>query len=103
MFYNNFDNVHGEDPWGMVGRTGDKFREDVVLNISCYRCGKAPLVIAERNWVGTNHDHSQRYEIMVACENCGAVDRFIVNDGAAKKISPLRHRHVWPSEKDIEK
>lgn len=31
MFYNNFDNVHGEDRYGMVGKTGDPFREECEL------------------------------------------------------------------------
>ncbi len=38
MFYNNFDNVHGEDRYGMVGKTGDPFREECKLGISCYQC-----------------------------------------------------------------
>ena len=73
VFYNNFDNVHGEDRYGMVGKTGDGFRENRQLEVSCYRCHKEPLVIAERNWMDTNQDDSQRYQIVVACEHCGFV------------------------------
>lgn len=74
MFYNNFDNVHGEDRYRMVGKTGDSFREECELGISCYQCHEQPLVIAERNWMDTNNDDSQRYQIVVVCEHCGAVD-----------------------------
>ncbi len=91
VFYNNFDNVHGEDRYGMVGKTGDGFRENRQLEVSCYRCHKEPLVIAERNWMDTNQDDSQRYQIVVACEHCGAVDEFIVNDGREGKIGKLKH------------
>lgn len=91
VFYNNFDNVHGEDRYGMVGKTGDGFRENRQLEVSCYRCHKEPLVIAERNWMDTNQDDSQRYQIVVACEHCGAVDEFIVNDGCEGKIGKLKH------------
>ena len=91
VFNNNFDNVHGEDRYGMVGKTGDGFRENRQLEVSCYRCHKEPLVIAERNWMDTNQDDSQRYQIVVACEHCGAVDEFIVNDGREGKIGKLKH------------
>lgn len=91
MFYNNFDNVHGEDRYGMVGKTGDGFRENRQLQLSCYKCHKEPLVIAERNWMDTNQDDSQRYQIVVACEYCGAVDEFIVNNGREGQISKLKH------------
>lgn len=91
MFYNNFDNVHGEDRYGMVGQTGDGFRENRQLNLPCYKCHEEPLVIAERNWMDTNQDDSQRYQIVVACEHCGAVDEFIVNDGCEGKIGKLKH------------
>ena len=91
VFYNNFDNVHGEDRYGMVGKTGDGFRENRQLEVSCYRWHKEPLVIAERNWMDTNQDDSQRYQIVVACEHCGAVDEFIVNDGREGKIGKLKH------------
>ena len=47
-------------------------------------------VIAERNWMDTNNDDSQRYQIVVVCEQCGAVDEFIVNDGYEHKISKLK-------------
>lgn len=50
MFYNNFDQVYGEDRWGMVGKVGDPFREDRSLKIACSKCHQKPLVIAERNW-----------------------------------------------------
>ena len=73
MFYNNFDQVYGEDRWGMVGKVGDPFREDRSLKIACSKCHQKPLVIAERNWEATNPDHSQRYQIIVACANCGFV------------------------------
>lgn len=102
MFYNNFDNVHGEDRYGMVGKTGDGFREDRRLKIPCYRCHEEPLIIAERNWMDTNNDDSQRYQIVVTCEHCGAVDQFIVNDGREKQISKLKHGHQRPNEQEIE-
>lgn len=101
MFYNNFDNVHGEDRWGMVGKTGDPFREDRQLNLPCFKCQQAPLVIAERNWTDTNSDDSQRYQIVVSCLNCGAVDYFIVNDGREGKNGKLRHSHLRPTTKDL--
>lgn len=101
MFYNNFDNIHGEDRWGMVGKTGDPFRENRFLDIKCYRCQKMPLVIAERNWMDTNNDDSQRYQIVVVCEHCGAVDEFIVNDGQENKLSKLKHGHQVVSEKEL--
>ena len=91
MFYNNFDNIHGEDRYGMVGQTGDEFRENRRLNLPCYKCHEGPLVIAERNWMDTNQDDSQRYQIVVACTHCGAVDEFIVNDGREGKIGKLKH------------
>lgn len=100
MFYNNYDNVHGEDRWGLVGQVGDDFREDRKLTIPCYQCQQVPLIIAERNWVDTNDDDSQRYQIVVVCEHCGAVDEFIVNDGQNGKISCLRRskRAVSPAD-----
>lgn len=100
MFYNNYDNVHGEDRWGLVGQVGDDFREDRKLTIPCYQCQQVPLIIAERNWVDTNDDDSQCYQIVVVCEHCGAVDEFIVNDGQNGKISCLRHskRAVSPAD-----
>ena len=101
MFYNNFDNVYGEDRYGMVGKTGDGFREDRLLEIPCYRCHQAPLVIAERNWVDTNNDDSQRYQIVVSSTHCGAVDQFIVNDGREKQIGRLQHAHVRPREHNL--
>ena len=82
MFYNNFDNVYGEDRYGMVGKTGDGFREDRLLEIPCYRC-------------------HQRYQIVVSCTHCGAVDQFIVNDGREKQIGRLQHAHVRPSEHNL--
>lgn len=103
MFYNNFDNIHGEDPWGMVGKVGDDFREDRQLNLKCYQCHQAPLIICERNWMDTNNDNSQRYQIVVRCLNCGAVDQFIVNDGQEGKNSKLRHGHQRPKETDLRK
>lgn len=54
MFYQNYDEVHGEDRWGMVGKVGDPFREDCLLAAPCYKCHRQPLVIAERNWEATN-------------------------------------------------
>ncbi|WP_267201155.1 hypothetical protein [Limosilactobacillus kribbianus] len=102
MFYNNFDRVHSEDRFGMVGKTGDDFREDRRLRIVCYKCHQAPLVIAERNWMDTNNDNSQRYQIVVACEHCGAVDEFIVNDGREGKISKLKHGRCPVSADQIE-
>ncbi|EEW54425.1 hypothetical protein [Limosilactobacillus antri] len=101
MFYNNFDNVYGEDRYGMVGKTGDGFREDRQLAIPCYRCHREPLIIAERNWMDTNRDDSQRYQIIVCCAHCGATDQFIVNDGREKQIGRLRHAHVRPSEQQL--
>lgn len=101
MFYNNFDNVHGEDRHGMVGKTGDPFREECELGISCYQCHEQPLVIAERNWMDTNNDDSQRYQIVVVCEHCGAVDEFIVNDGREHQISKLKRSKYQPTEKNI--
>lgn len=101
MFYNNFDNVHGEDRWGMVGKTGDGFREDRQLACPCYKCHQAPLVIAERNWMDTNNDDSQRYQIVVSCLHCGAVDSFIVNNGREGKNSKLRHSHLVPTASDL--
>lgn len=74
MFYNNYDDVHGEDRWGLVGQVGDPFREERQLDLACAKCQQKPLVIAERNWMATNADHSQRYQIVVACLHCGAVD-----------------------------
>ena len=44
MFYNNFDNVHGEDRYGMVGKTGDPFREECKLGISCYQLLDSSMV-----------------------------------------------------------
>ncbi len=84
----------------MVGKTGDGFRENRQLKISCYKCHKEPLVIAERNWMDTNQDDSQRYQIVVACEHCGAVDEFIVNDGREGKIGNLKHgkQPVYPEQ-----
>ena len=79
MFYQNYDEVHGEDRWGMVGKVGDPFREDCLLAAPCYKCHRQPLVIAERNWEATNNDDSQQYQILVACTHCGAVDEFTVN------------------------
>ena len=32
MFYNNYDDVHGEDRWGLVGQVGDPFREERQLD-----------------------------------------------------------------------
>jgi hypothetical protein len=90
VFYNNFDRVRSEDRWGMVGKTGDDFRENRLLKVPCYKCHRSPLIIAERNWMATNHDNSQRYQIMVSCEHCGAVDQFIVNDGHEGQISKLK-------------
>lgn len=101
MFYNNFDNVHGEDRYGMVGKIGDSFREECKLAIACYRCYEQPLVIAERNWMDTNNDDSQRYQIVVVCEQCGAVDEFIVNNGREHKISKLKHSKYLPTEADL--
>ncbi len=75
----------------MVGQTGDDFRENRRLNLPCYKCHEGPLVIAERNWMDTNQDDSQRYQIVVACTHCGAVDEFIVNDGREGKIGKLKH------------
>lgn len=72
MFYQNYDEVHGEDRWGMVGKVGDPFREDCLLAAPCYKCHRQPLVIAERNWEATNNDDSQQYQILVACAHCGA-------------------------------
>ena len=71
MFYNNFDNVHGEDRYGMVGKTGDPFREECELGI------------------------------VVVCEHCGAVDEFIVNDGREHQISKLKRSKYQPTEKNI--
>lgn len=102
MFYNNFDKVHGEDRWGMVGKTGDSFREDRRLSLPCYQCQHASLIIAERNWMDTNNDDSQRYQIVVSCLKCGAVDSFIVNDGREGQIGKLRHGHLRPTEKDLQ-
>lgn len=101
MFYNNFDNVHGEDRYGMVGQTGDAFREDRRLAIPCYRCHQEPLIIAERNWMDTNNDDSQCYQIIVSCARCGAVDQFIVNDGRENLVGQLQHAHVRPSEQEV--
>ncbi|MBB1078442.1 hypothetical protein H5S09_01115 [Limosilactobacillus sp. STM2_1] len=101
MFYNNYDNVHGEDRWGMVGKTGDPFREGRKLAIPCYRCHQKPLLIAERNWMDTNNDDSQRYQIVVVCDECGAVDEFIVNDGREHKIGRLKHSKYQLSTRDI--
>lgn len=103
MFYNNFDNVHGEDRYGMVGKTGDDFRENRLLDIPCYKCQQGPLVIAERNWMDTNNDDSQRYQIVVACEQCGAVDEFIVNDGREGVNSRLKHSKRAVSPKQLER
>lgn len=101
MFYNNFDNVHGEDRWGMVGQTGDGFREGRKLAVACYQCHQQPLVIAERNWMDTNNDDSQRYQIVVACEHCGAVDEFVVNNGREHRLSKLKHSKYQPTEEDL--
>lgn len=101
MFYNNFDNVHGEDRYGMVGKTGDPFRENRLLMVPCYRCHQEPLVIAERNWMDTNNDDSQRYQIVVSCEHCGAVDEFSVNDGREHVISKLKHGRTAINEKQL--
>lgn len=101
MFYNNFDNIHGEDRWGMVGKTGDGFRENCQLSLPCYQCHQSPLIIAERNWMDTNDDDSQCYQIVVSCLNCGAVDSFIVNNGCEGKNSKLRRSHLTVSEKNI--
>ncbi len=101
VFYNNFDNVHGEDRFGLVGKTGDGFREDRQLALPCYKCHQGPLVIAERNWGATNNDDSQQYQIVVCCTHCGAVDEFIVNDGREHQISKLKHAHQMPSEQDL--
>lgn len=101
MFYNNFDQVYGEDRWGMVGKVGDPFREDRSLKIACSKCHQKPLVIAERNWEATNPDYSQRYQIIVACANCGFVDEFEVNAGQENKISRLKHAKVVPTTADL--
>lgn len=84
----------------MVGKTGDGFREGRRLAVPCYRCHRQPLVIAERNWMDTNNDDSQRYQIVVVCEDCGAVDELVVNDGREGKIGKLRHgkRMVDPAQ-----
>ncbi|MCH3921724.1 hypothetical protein [Limosilactobacillus sp.] len=102
MFYNNFDRVQSEDRFGMVGKTGDDFREDARLNIPCYKCHRSPLIIAERNWMDTNNDNSQRYQIVVVCEHCGAVDEFIVNAGREGKIGQLKHGKRPVSDEQIE-
>lgn len=102
MFYNNFDGVHGEDRFGLVGKTGDGFRENRRLLVPCYQCHQEPLIIAERNWMDTNTDDSQRYQIIVSCEHCGAVDEFIVNDGREKKISKMKYSHQVVNEKQLD-
>ena len=71
MFYQNYDEVHGEDRWGMVGKAGDPFREDCLLAAPCYKCHRQPLVIAERNWEATNNDDSQQYQILVPVPTAG--------------------------------
>ena len=101
MFYNNYDHVHGEDKWGLVGQVGDPFREDQILAISCAKCQAKKLIIAERKWMATNNDHSQRYQIVVACLNCGAVDEFIANDGRENKNSKLKFAKVIPKKTDL--
>lgn len=103
MFYNNYDDVHGEDKWGLVGQVGDPFREGRVLAIPCTKCRKKKLIIAERNWMATNNDHSQRYQIVVACLNCGAVDEFIANNGRENKNSKLKFAKVIPEKADLMK
>ena len=101
MFYQNYDDVQGEDRWGLVGQVGDPFREDRLLAIKCAKCGQQPLVIAERNWMATNTDHSQQQEIVVACTHCGAVDRFIANDGAENVNGKLAKAKVVPTAADL--
>lgn len=49
----------------------------------------------------TNNDDSQRYQIVVVCEHCGAVDEFIVNDGHEHKISKLKCSKYQLTERDI--
>ena len=44
---------------------------------------------------------SQRYQIVVVCEHCGAVDEFIVNDGREHQIGKLKHSKYQPTEKNI--
>ena len=103
MFYNNYDGVHGEDRWGMVGKVGDPFREDCELNLACAKCHQGPLVIAERNWVATNQDDSQEYQIVVACTKCGAVDEFYVNHDKEGQQTPLKKAKVVPTAADLKK
>jgi hypothetical protein len=101
LFYQNYDEVHGEDRWGMVGKVGDPFREDCLLAAPCYKCHRQPLVIAERNWDATNNDDSQQYQILVACTHCGAVDEFTVNQGREGVLSQLKHSHQRVSVNDV--
>ena len=101
MFYNNYDQVQGEDRWGLVGQVGDPFREDRQLKVKCAACGKGPLVIAERNWMATNPDHSQACQIVVACLACGAVDEFVANDGQEGSNGPLKRAGVVPQVSDL--
>ena len=89
MFYQNYDEVHGEDRWGMVGKVGDPFREDCLLAAPCYKCHRQPLVIAERNWEATNNDDSQQYQILVA------------NQGREGVLSQLKHSHQRVSVNDV--
>lgn len=85
----------------MVGKTGDPFREERRLKIACSKCHQKPLVIAERNWEATNDDHSQRYQIVVACLNCGFVDEFEVNVGQENKIGRLKYAKIVPTPADL--
>lgn len=101
MFYNNYDDVHGEDRWGLVGQVGDPFREERQLDLACAKCQQKPLVIAERNWMATNADHSQRYQIVVACLHCGAVDEFVVNAGREGVNSVLKAGQQVPQPTDL--
>lgn len=101
MFYQSMAGDHDEDRWGLVGQVGDPFREDRELNLPCFKCGHAPLVIAERNWMATNHDHSQEYQIRLACPHCGSSDEFRVNAGAEGQLTKLKHGHAQPHEGDL--
>lgn len=101
MFYQSMPDDHQEDRWGLVGQVGDPFREDRELNLPCWRCGQAPLVIAERNWMATNHDHSQEYQIRLACPACGAADEFRVNAKQEGRLSRLKHSHHQPQVSDL--
>ncbi|MDO4855603.1 MAG: hypothetical protein Q3978_03450 [Limosilactobacillus gorillae] len=101
MFYQNYDGVHGEDRWGMVGKIGDPFQEDRLLALACAKCHCQPLVIAERNWVTTNNDGSQRYQIRVACTHCGFADEFAVNAKKEGVITTLKHGHQSVTPADL--